>query len=138
MLRAEAKYYLIVKDETLKPVKKNLRIAVGSSPEGPFGEASAPFTPSWVEGPSAIRIGDDYLVYFDCYTKGRYGAVRSRNLKDWEDVTSRWSSPKGRGMARCCRCPSRSSTSYPRTDKSPWLAAGCSSFSRVDDGTSGM
>ena len=57
--------YLIVKDETLKPVKKNLRIAVGDSPEGPFGPASAPFTPSWAEGPTAIRIGDDYVVYFD-------------------------------------------------------------------------
>ena len=95
MLRVGAKYYLIVKDETLKPVKKNLRLAVGSSPEGPFGEASAPFTPSWVEGPSALRVGDDYLVYFDCYTKGRYGAVRSRNLKDWEDVTSQVVFPKG-------------------------------------------
>ena len=34
MLHAEGKYYLIVKDETLKPVKKNLRIAVGSQPRG--------------------------------------------------------------------------------------------------------
>ena len=95
MLHAEGKYYLIVKDETLNPVKKNLRIAVGDSPEGPFGPASAPFTPSWVEGPTAIRIGDDYVVYFDCYTKGCYGAVRSRNLKDWEDITSRVSFPQG-------------------------------------------
>ena len=95
MLPAGAKYYLIVKDETLKPVKKNLRIAVGASAEGPFGEVSPPFTPSWVEGPSAIRIGDDYIVYFDCYTKGCYGAVRSRNLKDWEDITSRLDFPKG-------------------------------------------
>ena len=94
MLQAGAKYYLIVKDETLKPVKKNLRIAVGTSPEGPFGEVSPPFTPSWVEGPSAIRIGDQYIVYFDCYTKGCYGAVRSRNLKDWEDITSRLDFPK--------------------------------------------
>ncbi len=37
MLHAESKHYLIVKDETLKPVKKNLRLAVGDSPEGPFG-----------------------------------------------------------------------------------------------------
>jgi hypothetical protein len=95
MLCANSKYYLIVKDETLKPVKKNLRIAVGASPEGPFGPASAPFTPSWVEGPSAIRIEDRYVVYFDCYTKGHYGAVRSRNLTDWEDVTSRLRFPKG-------------------------------------------
>jgi hypothetical protein len=59
MLPTEGKYYLIVKDETAHPVKKNLRIAVGNSPEGPFGDISAPFTPEWVEGPSAIRIGDD-------------------------------------------------------------------------------
>jgi hypothetical protein len=95
ILHANGKYCLIVKDETLKPVKKNLRIAMGISPAGPFGEVSAPFTPSWVEGPSAIRIGDDYLVYFDCYTKGHYGAVRSRNLKDWEDITPRLAFPKG-------------------------------------------
>lgn len=95
MLRANEKCYLIVKDETLKPVKKNLRIAVGTSPEGPFDDISAPFTPSWVEGPSAIRIGDDYVVYFDCYTQHRYGAMRSRNLKDWEDITSQISFPKG-------------------------------------------
>jgi len=95
MLRAEGKYYLIVKDETAHPVKKNLRIAVGTSPEGPFGDISAPFTPAWVEGPSAIRIGDNYLVYFDCYRQHHYGAVRSRNLKDWEDVTSLLTFPKG-------------------------------------------
>ena len=105
MLHDGAKYYLIVKDETLKPVKKNLRIAVGTSPEGPFGAASPPFTPSWVEGPSAIRIGDDYIVYFDCYTKDRYGAVRSRNLKDWEDITSRLDFPKGAHHGTVLRVP---------------------------------
>jgi hypothetical protein len=105
MLHAEGKYYLIVKDETLKPVKKNLRIAVGASPEGPFGEISAPITPSWVEGPSASRIGEDYIVFFDCYTKGCYGAVRSRNLKDWEDISSRISFPKGARHGTVLRVP---------------------------------
>jgi beta-xylosidase len=105
MLRAEGKCYVIVKDETPKPVKKNLRIAVGDSPEGPFGAASAPFTPSWVEGPSAIRVGDDFIVYFDCYTKGHYGAVRSRNLKDWEDITFRVNFPKGARHGTVLRVP---------------------------------
>jgi hypothetical protein len=105
MLCAEGKYYLIVKDETLKPVKKNLRIAVGASPEGPFGDVSAPFTPNWVEAPSAIRIGDDYVVYFDCYTKGHYGAIRSRNLKDWEDITARLAFPKGARHGTVLRVP---------------------------------
>jgi hypothetical protein len=92
-------------DETLKPVKKNLRFAVGDSPEGPFGPASAPFTPSWVEGPSAIRIGDEYIVFFDCYQDHHYGAVRSRNLKEWEDVTSRLTFPKGARHGTVLRVP---------------------------------
>ena len=65
------------------------------SPDGPFGNISPPFTPAWVEGPSAIRIADDYVVYFDCYRQHHYGAVRSRNLKDWEDITSRIGFPNG-------------------------------------------
>jgi beta-xylosidase len=95
MLRANGKVYLIVKDETLKPVKKNLRIAVGSSVEGPFGPAGEPFSPDWVEGPSAIRIGDEYIVYFDCYTKGHYGAMKSSDLQHWEDITDQLSFPAG-------------------------------------------
>ena len=87
MLRANGKFHLIVKDETKTPVKKNLRMAVGDSAQGPFKDLSDPFTPSWVEGPTAIRLGEDYVIYFDCYTKGRYGAIRSRDLKTWEDIS---------------------------------------------------
>jgi len=94
MLRAGDKYFLIVKDERKTPVRKNLRLAEGATPEGPFGPASEPFTPSWVEGPSAIQIGDDYVVYFDCYTQHRYGAVRSRDLEHWEDITALVDFPK--------------------------------------------
>lgn len=90
------KHYLVVKDETLKPVKKHLRIAVGDSAEGPFGPAGAPFTGDWVEGPSVVAVGDDVLVYFDHYAKPQYyGAVRSRDLNQWEDLTPRLSFPMG-------------------------------------------
>lgn len=96
MLKAEGKYYLIVKDETKTPVKKNLRLAVSDTPEGPFTGVTPPFTISWVEGPSAIRIGDEYLVYFDHYASPQYyGAMRSRDLKQWEDVSKLVSFPPG-------------------------------------------
>ncbi len=96
MLRAGRKVYLIVKDETLKPVKKNLRIAVADRPEGPYRDVSEPFTISWVEGPSAIKIGSDYVVYFDHYADPQYyGAMRSRDLKHWEDATKLVSFPQG-------------------------------------------
>ena len=61
---------------------KNLRIGPAAGPRGPFGPLSAPFSPPglWVEGPTAVKIGDEYLVYFDAYTTKHYSALRSRDL----------------------------------------------------------
>lgn len=87
---------LIVKDETRYPPKKHLRMmtSAGSS-RGPFGVLGPAFTPAglWVEGPTALKIGDHYVVYFDAYQTKHYGALRSRDLVTWEDVTSRMSFP---------------------------------------------
>jgi hypothetical protein len=87
---------LIVKDETRFPPKKYLQMAVAAGgTEGPFPALAPPFTPAgvWVEGPTAIKIGDDYLVYFDAYTAKHYGAMRSRDLVTWEDVTAKMRFP---------------------------------------------
>ncbi len=86
---------LIVKDETRNPPKKYLQIADAESLTGPFKNLSAPFTPAglWVEGPTAIQIGGDTIVYFDAYQTKHYGALRSRDLKTWEDVTSKMHFP---------------------------------------------
>ena len=65
-------------------------------PEGPFGKPSDPFTGDWVEGPSAIKIKDTYLVYFDHYAPPNYyGAVRSEDLQRWEDCSKEMSFPEG-------------------------------------------
>ena len=95
ILPAGGRYYLVFKDETLKPVKKHLRVAVGNSAEGPFKDLSEPFTPSWVEGPTVLITGDQYVVYYDMYTAKTYGAMRSGDLKKWEDVSAQVSLPKG-------------------------------------------
>jgi hypothetical protein len=46
-----------------------------------------------VEGPTAIQIGDDAIVYYDAYKDKRYGALRSRDLVHWEDVSSQMHFP---------------------------------------------
>jgi hypothetical protein len=87
---------LIIKDERKSPEpKKYLQMARAADLQGPFTELSEPFTPKgvWVEGPTALKIGDDYVVYFDVYTQKHYGALRSRDLKTWEDVTAQMSFP---------------------------------------------
>lgn len=96
LLAVDGVYDLIVKDETKNPVKKNLRIAVGEAAEGPFGPASLPISTNWVEGPTAIRIGGQYYIYFDHYANPRYyGAIKSTDLKAWQDVSPALSFPKG-------------------------------------------
>jgi hypothetical protein len=89
-LNAAGRLYLIVKDETVNPPRKHLRMAAADSYEGPFHELSPPISPPgiWSEGPTAIMVGDAAVVYFDCYKLRRYGAVRSRDLRTWEDVSA--------------------------------------------------
>ncbi len=91
-LRADGKQGLVLKDETKFPEPaKNLRIATAETVHGPFGPLTAPFSPAglWSEGPTAIKIGDEYLVYFEAYMKKHYCAMRSKDLKTWEDVTDK-------------------------------------------------
>lgn len=96
ILQANNQFYLIVKNETLKPeAAKDLHIATATDINGPYSKASPSITGHWVEGPTAIRVGDDYLVYFDCYRDHHYGAIRSRDLKNWEDITGQITMPPG-------------------------------------------
>ena len=95
LLQEAGRFHLIIKDETKNPPKKHLRIASSDDAEGPWREFAPPFTRDWVEGPTAIKVGEDTLVYFDAYRDKHYGAMRSRDLKKWEDVTSEISLPPG-------------------------------------------
>jgi hypothetical protein len=95
ILPAFGKYHLVFKDERKTPVKKHLRLAVSDDLAGPYTELQPPFTREWVEGPTAIQIGDEFLVYYDGYTAHRYEAKRSKDLKNWEDVSDRLSLPQG-------------------------------------------
>jgi hypothetical protein len=95
ILPANGRFYLIIKDETAQPPKKHLRIASSDDIAGPYAELGPPFTPPglWVEGPTAVRIGDEYFVYFDAYVQKHYGAMRSHDLRTWEEVTDRMTFP---------------------------------------------
>jgi hypothetical protein len=89
---------MIFKDETKVPTAmKNLRLATAATLAGPYEVAREPINPpgSWVEGPSALKVGDEVILYFDAYTKHHYAALASRDLKHWRDVTKDLVMPKG-------------------------------------------
>jgi len=89
-------YAMIVKDETRYPVAtKHLRVARAEKATGPYGPASPPITVDWVEGPTALKVGDAWIVYYDEYTRKRFGAIRSKDLRTWEVISDRISFPEG-------------------------------------------
>ena len=71
------------------------KIAFSDSLTGPYSPSSQPFTESFVEGPSVDKLGDDYLIYFDVYKKKIYGAMRTRDFKNFTDITESVSVPVG-------------------------------------------
>jgi len=91
----KGKNHLLVKDETRNPPKKHLQVADAPDLQGPFGKLGAPITPPklWVEGPTALQIGDDVVLYYDAYITKHYGAMRSRDLVHWEDVSDKMQFP---------------------------------------------
>jgi len=106
IVRDGRRYIMFIKDETRHPPKKNIRVTVSKEAEGPYGPASEPITGDyWAEGPSAIKIGDKWFVYFDKYRKGRYGAVVSKDLKNWEDISDSIHFPKGTRHGTIFRVP---------------------------------
>ena len=58
----------------------------------PFSDA---ISWSWVEGPAVTKLGDDWVVYFDQYRKGKFGAIKSKDLENWEDISDFISFPDG-------------------------------------------
>ena len=96
-------YALVLKDNSR--TKMNLRVAFGASPVGPWQEVSPPFTQAFTEGPTVLKAGDDYLIYFDAYRQGVYGAVKTRDFKSFVDVTHEASFPEGHKHGTALRVP---------------------------------
>jgi hypothetical protein len=97
ILREGKNWYMFLKNENPNPPEKNIRITSSGMASGPFPvSVSPPITGEyWAEGPSALKIDDYVYVYFDRYREHRYGAVRSKNMKDWEEVSGTIVFPPG-------------------------------------------
>jgi len=100
------RFLMFLKDETRHPPAKNLRLATADAPTGPYGPPSAPITGKyWAEGPTAIKLGDRWFVYFDRYTEHRYGLVTSKDLVHWDEESDKVRFPAGHrhGSVLCVR-----------------------------------
>ncbi|MBN1481746.1 glycosyl hydrolase [candidate division KSB1 bacterium] len=88
IIKAGSEYVMFLKDETNKPFapQKNIKIAKSEHAEGPYSAASEPITGEyWAEGPTVIKTGDYWHLYFDKYRQREYGVLISPDLKAWQD-----------------------------------------------------
>ena len=89
-------YLLFLKDETRYPPEKNIRVTSSKNLTKGYAPVSKPITGDyWAEGPTVLKNGDYWWVYFDQYRRKKMGAVRSKDLIHWEDVSDRVRFPKG-------------------------------------------
>jgi len=90
------RFIMFLKNETRYPVEKNLHVAFAKEITGPYSKPGKSITGDyWAEGPTAVRIGSEWIVYFDKYTLHRYGAVASTDLVNWKDISDKVRFPEG-------------------------------------------
>ena len=90
------RYVMFLKNETRFPVEKNIRIAYAQKLTGPYTSAGPSITGNyWAEGPTSLKTGDQWIVYFDKYRDHKYGAVASLDLVNWKDISDAISFPAG-------------------------------------------
>jgi len=89
-------YVMFVKDETRNQPQKNIRVTTSNNMYGPYSAPSEPITGNyWAEGPTSVKINDKWFVYFDKYTEKKLGAVISKDLENWEDISDSITFPDG-------------------------------------------
>ncbi len=90
------RFIMFLKDETRYPPQKNIRVATSKKLTGRYSTPSIPITGNyWAEGPTVIKMADQWVVYFDKYRDHKYGAVASTNLINWTDISDKIQMPAG-------------------------------------------
>lgn len=91
--RKKNDYILVLKDNT-RP-NRNLKVAFSSSPLGPWNNISEAFTGKLTEGPTVVKPGADWLIYYDSYGDKKYRAVKTKDFIHFEDADAEISIPEG-------------------------------------------
>lgn len=89
-------YVMFLKDETRNPPQKNLKVSFSKKMNKGYSVPGAPITGNyWAEGPTVLKKDGSWIVYFDKYRDHKYGAVQSKDLVNWTDISEKLEFPVG-------------------------------------------
>ena len=90
--RASKDYILVLKDNT-RP-ERDIKVAFSDSPLGPWKNVSKAFTDSYTEGPSVVKLKNEWLIYYDAYRKKIYDASSTKDFIHFESATNKVKVPE--------------------------------------------
>jgi hypothetical protein len=91
--RAANDYVMVLKDNT-RP-NRNLKVAFATSAIGPYSAPSEAFSSKLTEGPSVMKKGNAYYIYYDAYGDKKYAILKTSDFKKFEDVSALSTIPEG-------------------------------------------
>ena len=103
IVQRDADYVLVLKDNS-RPFR-SLRVAFGESPAGPWHDLSTPFTTQFTEGPTVLKLGRDWMIYYEAYQAKHYAAAKTRNFKSFVGATQAMTFPEGLKHGTALRVP---------------------------------
>lgn len=112
----KGKYALVLKDNT-RP-NRNMKIAFADNALGPYSGISDAVTDVLTEGPSVVKVDDQWLMYYDAYGEKIYRALGTKDFKKFEDATSKIKIPEGHKHGTIIQVPKKLvNTILSKTDK---------------------
>ncbi len=108
VIKKDDRYWFIVKNEDGPELGgKNLRVTFSERMADGFPTAVSENISGeqWAEGPTPLQRGDYVYVFFDKYRDKRYGAIRSLDGTNWEEVSETVSFPQGIRHGTAFRVP---------------------------------
>lgn len=91
--RGKNDYALIIKDNT-RP-NRNLKVAFGKSPLGPFKNISEPYSDFLSEGPTVLQQDGKFIIYYDNYGEKNYKALETSGFESFKDISDKIDLPEG-------------------------------------------
>ncbi|ANH80314.1 arabinosidase [Niabella ginsenosidivorans] len=91
--RKKGDYVLVLKDNTRNEL--DLKVVFSNNPAGPWQHSSPAFTEKYTEGPSVVKIKDQWLIYYDAYRKKTYEAMITKDFIHFENAGNKIAVPEG-------------------------------------------
>lgn len=91
--RGKGDYVLILKDNT-RP-ERDIKVAFADNPLGPYKNISKAFSGPFTEGPSVVKVKNQWLIYYDSYRKKIYEASATKDFITFQNITDKVAVPAG-------------------------------------------